>query len=90
MRIPKYIRQKLLLASANAQKIAELMNEAQAWFEKQGFTSEELRSGNGCSLEEFEYGTGNDQTVDTLEDYLSLLEIDHILNSNGHKKAIDD
>lgn len=83
MRIPKYIRQKLLLSSAYAQKISELMEEAQAWFEKQGFSNEELRSGNGCSLEEFEYGTGDDNTVDTLEDYLSILEIDHILNPKG-------
>ncbi len=80
MRIPKYIRKKLMDISDHANKISEISAEVQEWFEKNGFSDEELRSGNGCSLEEFEYGNGSEKVIDDLEDYLSLLEVDHLFD----------
>ena len=90
MVIPKYIRAKLLREASLAQEIARLSSEAEAWFQKQGFTVEELRSGNGCSLEEFEYGTATEETLDQLEDYLSLVEVDHVLQTKKAKPEIPE
>ena len=56
MKIPTNIQRKLVSASKHAAKCTQIMAEVDEYFESLGFTPEELRSGTGCSLEEFEYG----------------------------------
>ena len=71
MRIPSKIRNKLISASKHAAKCAEIMEEVNEYLESLGFSAEELRSGIGCSLEEFEYGNC---PLDEFEQYLDMLE----------------
>ena len=60
MRVPKYIKNKLKSIVYHQNKANEIMQEVEEWLERNGFDIEELRSGDGESLEEFEYG--NDVT----------------------------
>ena len=60
MRVPKYIREKMHRIAALHQVAAADMRIVEAWLEKQGYDTEALRSGDGYSLEELEYG--NDVT----------------------------
>lgn len=54
--LPKYIENKLLKIAINARKNKELMDEVEEYLYQKGYNIEELRDGDGCSLEEFEYG----------------------------------
>ena len=60
MRVPKHIREKMHRLAELSQKTAQLSNEIDMWFVDRGFDIDELRCGNGYSLEELEYG--NDVT----------------------------
>ena len=65
MKIPKHIKNKLRRIAALECISRNLMREVEAWLEAKGFDTEELRSGDGCSLEEFE--NGNDITDEFCE-----------------------
>lgn len=71
MKLPVGIKRKLVSANNHARAMAKLMSEVDGYLENKGFSSEELRSGNGRSLEEFEYGNGN---IDNFEAYLTEIE----------------
>ena len=71
MKLPNNIRSKLISASKHAAKCAEIMAEVDEYLESIGFSAEELRSGIGCSLEEFEYGNC---PLEEFEQYLNELE----------------
>ena len=56
MKIPKHIRQKMHKIAEFSHKSGELSSEVDAWFEAHGYDIAELRCGDGCSLEELNYG----------------------------------
>lgn len=56
MKIPSYIIQDMRRIVKHAQAVSEISARVDEWFESHGFTAEELRCGDGCSLEELEYG----------------------------------
>lgn len=56
MKIPKHIQDRMHKAAKYAQKMSDEMRIVDAWFEHHGYDSEILRSGDGYSLEELEYG----------------------------------
>lgn len=56
MKVPKYIQARMHKAAAYAQKMNDEMRIVDAWFERNGYDSDVLRSGDGYSLEELEYG----------------------------------
>lgn len=60
MIIPKHIREKMHKVAELHHKAAELSRAIDEWFIKNGFDIEELRCGDGSSLEELDYG--NDVT----------------------------
>lgn len=60
MKIPKHIRDKMHRIADLNYKSAELSREVDEWFASRGFDVYELRCGDGCSLEELDYG--NDVT----------------------------
>lgn len=60
MKIPEYIKRKMHSAAKNFQQGAALMADVDKWFDAHGFPAEVIRSGDGTSLEEIEYG--NDVT----------------------------
>lgn len=61
MKIPKYIKDKMHRAAKGYARLNQEMCEINEWFEEHGITAEELRCGDGESLEEIEYG--NDVTA---------------------------
>ncbi len=72
MKLPKHIRKKLEQMNTHAQRIGQLGDEIEEWLAEKGFTNpEDYRGGDGSSLEEFEYGTGD---VDAFEELLSRME----------------
>lgn len=56
MKVPEYIRYKMHRAARLHAEAARLMSHVDAWFEDRGYNMEELRCGDGCSLEELDYG----------------------------------
>jgi hypothetical protein len=60
MKIPEHIKNKMRRAANLTSKVTELMREVDDYFIDRGYNIEELRSENGISLEELEYG--NDVT----------------------------
>jgi hypothetical protein len=56
MRVPKYIKDKMHQIAALSHKSGELSREVDAWFISKGFEIEDIRSGDGCTLEELGYG----------------------------------
>ena len=60
MRVPKYIRNKMHRAAELHAEAARLMYQVDSWLERHGFRAEDLRCGDGFSLEELDYG--NDVT----------------------------
>lgn len=59
MPIPKYIENKMRQALRHFQAGSDLMAEVNEWFEGRGYDMQQLRDGDGRSLEEIEYGTEN-------------------------------
>lgn len=56
MKVPKYIQARMHKAAEYAQKCSYEMRIVDAWFEDKGYDPDILRSGDGYSLEELEYG----------------------------------
>lgn len=63
MKIPKHIKEKMRKIADLHRKGAEISREVDDWFIDHGFDIDNLRCGDGYSLEELDYG--NDVT-DTL------------------------
>jgi len=66
MKIPKYIIAKMHRVAKLSREASVLSKEIEDFFVKQGYDVYELRSGNGKSLEELEYG--NDVTDEFVAD----------------------
>lgn len=56
MVIPKYIQNKMHKIAEYSLKAKQLSCEVDKYFQNYGIDIEMLRCGNGCSLEELEYG----------------------------------
>ncbi len=56
MKVPKYIQAKMHRLASISADAAALSKEIDDWFISRGFVIEDLRSGDGLSLEELEYG----------------------------------
>lgn len=56
MKVPEHIRHKMHRLAALNSKAAALSREIDDWLIKRGFDIEELRCGDGYSLEELDYG----------------------------------
>lgn len=56
MKVPEYVRRKMHRLADLQSKATVLSREIDAWFMENGFDIEELSCGDGCSLEELEYG----------------------------------
>jgi len=54
--VPKHIKEKMHRIAKNAKENQVLSREVDEWLEGKGYQCEILRSGNGYSLEELEYG----------------------------------
>lgn len=65
MKIPNHIKIKLHRVAKLNYVSMKLMEEVEQWLESKGFDIEELRCGDGCSLEEFDLG--NDITDEFCE-----------------------
>lgn len=71
MVVPNYIKKRMRkIAKLNAMA-AEEMKLVEGWLENKGFDIDELRCGDGCSLEELEYG--NDITEEFCEKIEKML-----------------
>lgn len=68
MKIPAYIIQDMRCIVNHAKAIEEISRRVDLWFESHGFTAEELRCGDGCSLEEIEYGN------DIVDEFVAKME----------------
>ena len=60
MKVPEYIRHKLHRAAKIHAEASRLTRQVDEWFESRGYAPENLRCGDGFSLEELDYG--NDVT----------------------------
>ncbi len=60
MKVPKHIRKRMHRAARLSKTMLTEMRIVDDWFTSHGYNIEELRSGDGTSLEEIEYG--NDVT----------------------------
>ena len=60
MKIPKYIRELMVLTAYYSYKAAELNRKVAEWLERHGVDVDALSDGSGCGLEELMYG--NDVT----------------------------
>lgn len=60
MKVPEYIQQKMHRAAKLHAEASRLIRQIDKWFESRGYTPENLRCGDGFSLEELDYG--NDVT----------------------------
>lgn len=56
MKVPEYIRHKMHRAAKLHAEASNLMHQVDKWFEDRGYTPENLRCGDGFSLEELDYG----------------------------------
>lgn len=68
MKVPNHIKQKLHRAAKMFAAASVIMSEVDEYFENKGIRSTQLRSGNGISLEEIEYGN------DVTEQFCTWLE----------------
>ena len=60
LKVPEYIRRKMHRAANLHAEASVLMRQIDEWFERRGYSMEDLRCGDGFSLEELDYG--NDVT----------------------------
>lgn len=60
MKIPSEIKHKMHMAASHFAKGTNIMGEVDQWFANQKIDEDIIRSGDGISLEEIEYG--NDVT----------------------------
>lgn len=60
MKVPEYIRRKMHRAANLHAEASVLTRQIDEWFESRGYSVEDLRCGDGFSLEELDYG--NDVT----------------------------
>ena len=60
MKVPKHMRNRMHRAARLSKAMLTEMRIVDDWFISRGYNIEELRSGDGTSLEEIEYG--NDVT----------------------------
>lgn len=60
MKIPGYIKYKMHRAAKLHSEASKLTKQVDEWFESRGYKAEDLRCGDGFSLEELDYG--NDVT----------------------------
>lgn len=60
MKVPEYIRRKMHRAANLHAEASVLTRQIGEWFERRGYSMEDLRCGDGFSLEELDYG--NDVT----------------------------
>lgn len=68
MKVPKHIRCKMHRMAELQSKAATLSREIDGWLIRNGFEIEELRNGDGCSLEELDYGNDiTDKFCDRIE-----------------------
>ena len=68
MKVPEYVRRKMHRLADLQSKATVLSREIDDWFMKNGFDIEELRCGDGCSLEELDYGNDiTDEFCDRIE-----------------------
>ena len=58
--MPKYIQRKMHRAAKLHAEAAKLTKQVDEWFESRGYAPENLRCGDGLSLDELDYG--NDVT----------------------------
>lgn len=72
MKVPEYIRRKMHRAAQLHAEASKLTKQIDEWFESRGYVAEDLRCGDGFSLEELDYG--NDVT-DILCDRIESGEI---------------
>ena len=56
MVVPKHIKNRMHKIAKLNIMASEEMRIVESWLESKGFDIEKLRSGDGCSLEELEYG----------------------------------
>lgn len=68
MKVPKYIKNKMHRIVDLQNKACKEMCDVEKWLEEHGFDVEKLRSGDGCSLEELEYGN------DITDEFCELIE----------------
>lgn len=60
LKIPKYIRELMVLTAYYSYKAAELNRKVAEWLERHGVDVDALSDGSGCGFEELMYG--NDVT----------------------------
>lgn len=72
MKVPEYIRSKMHRSAKLHAEASKLTRQVDEWFESRGYAAEDLRCGDGFSLEELDYG--NDVT-DILCDRIESGEI---------------
>lgn len=80
MKVPEYIRRKMHRAAQLHAEASKLTRQIDEWFESRGYAAEDLRCGDGYSLEELDYG--NDVT-DILCDRIESGEIFHLTDEEG-------
>lgn len=56
MMVPLYIKKKMHSVVKYSRASAAAMKVVESWLELHGIDPESIRDGNGCSLEELEYG----------------------------------
>lgn len=56
MKVPTYIRRKMHRAAKLHAEASKLTRQVDEWFESKGYAAEDLRCGDGLSLEELDYG----------------------------------
>lgn len=69
--IPKHIRMKMNLITKYSNLMKYYSEQVNDWLNEKGFSDDYLRSGDGCSLEELEYGN------DITESLCNKLEEDY-------------
>jgi len=84
MKVPSEIKRKMYSAANHYQKGAAIMREIEEWFESHGIDPDDLRSGDGRSLEEIEYG--ND-VVDKFCDWFKEVSENGVLKRGMHREV---
>lgn len=75
MKIPKYIRDSMRKCVEYNRKSAYEMCKVEYWLEQHEIDQDTLRDGNGCSLEELEYGNDIvDELCERIEGILCNME----------------
>lgn len=72
MKVSKEIKDKMHKAAKCFAESNRLMRDIEDYLESCGINVDEVRCGNGCSLEEFEYGNDvTDEFVEWIEEKLN-------------------